>query len=236
MVSYYQTLRAADNDLKHAGNQIYSEEWIAAVECMIKFCMHMYYLNTKQCEDQGMHSKSLEYAQKFISVLMDAYQDMWAHHVMPPNCEEFCALSLATFALARTATGNNKGGGLAALCRVYFMLPMHIGQKPAVQQTLQVLLCYFSDNITRFFELLEKPSCPYLVVLMCSSEFYQIRCRFMKNFFVIKLDKVPFQTLARYAPPFCFYCAHLHDSLSGTYFVIRKERKTRSNWSCCCPA
>jgi hypothetical protein len=201
-VSYYPTLRAAENDLKNGGNQVFSEEWIVVVERMIKFCMHMYYLNTKPCEkqfsDTDMHSKSLEYAQKFVTLLMFAYHDMWAQHVMPPNCEEFCALSLATSALARIATNSNKAGGLAALCRVYYELPSHIRQRPPVQRTLEVLLCYFSDNITRFFELLDDKRCPYLVVLICSSEFSQIRFRFLKNFFAIKLDKVPFEALARF--------------------------------------
>jgi hypothetical protein len=198
--SYYPTLRTAENDLKNGGNQVFSEEWIVVVERMIKFCMHMYYLYTKPCEKEfsDMHSKSLEYAHKFILLLMDAYHDMWAQHVMPPNCEEFCALSLATSALARTATNSNKAGGLAALCRVYYMLPSHIRQRPPVKQTLEVLLCYFSDNITRFFELLDDKLCPYLVVLICSSEFYQIRFRFLKNFFATKLDKVPFEALARF--------------------------------------
>jgi hypothetical protein len=206
--SFYPTLRAAENDLTKDANKVYSKEWIVAVECMIKFCMHMYYLNTVPCDNKSsdMLSKSLEYAQKFISLLMDAYQEMWAQHVMPPNCEEFCALSLATFALARTATSNNKGGGLSALCRGYFSLPSHVRQRPSVQRTLHVLLCYFGDNITRFFELLVNDSlCPYLVVLMCSSEFCQIRCRFMKNLFVVKLEKVPFDVLARcFGVPFCF--------------------------------
>jgi hypothetical protein len=197
--SIYPTLRAAENDLTYGGNQVYSMAWICAVERMIKFCMYMYDLNTKSgnISFSDMHSKSLEYAQKFIFVLMKAYKEMWSHHVMPPNCEEFCALSLATSALARNATSNNKGGGIAALCRVYFSFPSAIRQKPSVKRTLSVLCCYFSDNISRFFELLDK-NCPYLVVLMCSSEFYQIRCRFMKNFFATKLEKIPSSTLARF--------------------------------------
>ncbi len=196
--SFYPTLRAAENDLKNAGNKPYSKEWIIAVERMIKFCIYMYYLDTEQnnSDIQDMHSKSLELAHKFILLLMDAYKEMWAQHVMPPNCEEFCALSLATSALARIANNGNKFGGVAALCGVYFELPFHIRQKPQVKQTFDVLLSYFSDNVTRFFEFLES-RCPYLVVLMCSSESYQIRCRFLKNFFPAKLEKFPFETLAR---------------------------------------
>jgi hypothetical protein len=211
-VSFYPTLRAAENDLKNSGNKPYSREWIVAVERMIKFCMHMYYLNTEQ-NNSDMHSKSLEYAHKFILLLMEAYQEMWVQHVMPPNCVEFCALSLASSALARISNNNNKGGGLAALCGVYFMLPLHIRQKPQVKQTLNVLLCYFSDNVTRFFKLLDN-NCPYLVVLMCSSEFYQIRCRFMKNFIPAKLEKVPFETLAR------FHRAHFVRSLRPHFHLL----------------
>jgi hypothetical protein len=196
--SYYLTLRTAEYDLRHCGNQVFSEEWIVVVERMIKFCMHMYYLNTEPCEFyDDMHLKSLEHAHKFILPLMDAYRDMWAHHVMPPNCDEFCALSLATSALVRTATNSNQVGGLAALCRMYYMLPSHIRQSPPVQSTFEVLLCYFSDNITRFFELLDDKRCPYLVVLICSSEFYRIRFRFLKNCFASKLHNVPFESLAR---------------------------------------
>jgi len=202
-ITIYPTLRAAENDLKNVGNKVYSIEWIVTVERMIKFCMHMYFLTTK-VGDHGdgaqvvdMHSKSLEYAKNFMEQLMFAYEEMWAHHVMPPNCEEFCSLSLATSALARTATSNNKGGGLAGLCRDFFKLPLHIRQKPQVKRTLDVLLCYFGDNITKFFELLNN-GCPYLVVLMCSSEFYQIRCRFLKNFFATKTENIPFETIARF--------------------------------------
>jgi hypothetical protein len=232
--SYYLTLRAAENDLKRGGNQVFSEEWIVVVERMINFCMLMYYLNTKPCEKQfsDMHSKSLECAQKFILLLMDAYRDMWAQHVMPPNCEEFCALSLATSALARIATNSNKSGGLAALCRVYYELPSHIRQRPPVQRTLEVLLCYFSDNITRFFELLDDKRCPYLVALICSGEFYQIRFRFLKNFFATKLDKVPFEALARFnCVPLCREILHSHICLLGSCFINRQKHKRRSNWS-----
>jgi hypothetical protein len=206
--SFYPTLRAAENDLKNEANKVYSKEWIVAVECMIKFCMHMYCLNTVPCgyKPPGMSDKSLENAPKFILLLMDAYQEMWAQHVMPPNCEEFCALSLATYSLTRTATSNRKGGGLSALCRVYFMLPSHVRQRPSVQRTFHALLCYFSNNITRFFELLVNGSlCPYLVVLMCSSDFFQIRCCFMKHLFAVKLEEVPFDVLNRcFVVRFCF--------------------------------
>jgi hypothetical protein len=198
--SFYPTLRAAENDLNHNGNKPYSKEWIIAVERIIKFCIYMYYLNTEH-NNSDMHSKSLELAHKFILLLMDAYQEMWAQHIMPPNCVEFCALSLATSALARIANNGNKSGGVAALCGVYFMLPFHIRQKPQVKQTLDGLLSYFSDNVTRFFEFLES-RCPYLVVLMCSSESYQIRCRFLKNFIPAKLN-FPLETLARYLRAFC---------------------------------
>ena len=244
-VSIYPTLRAAEIDLKNVGNRVYSKEYIVTVERMIKFCMHMYFLTTKVSDGSevpDMHSKSLEYAQKFMDCLMDAYQEMWAHHIMPPNSEEFCSLSLATSALARAATGNNKGGGLAGLCKTLFMLPSHIRQKSQVRRTLDVLLCYFGDNITRFFELLEN-GCPYLVVLMVSSEFYQIRCRFMKNFFVINQPKesptcgnIPFETLARFVLLFFFYFFSFMCLIADICFMVYHQAKRHSNWSSCCHA